>query len=60
VGAQLAGLEIDYSVRRVEEPRVRVPLIDGGGVLPVAARQPLDGGDGAKSVFVPRIVPYTT
>ena len=38
----LASSKINHAVGRVEQPRVGVPLVDGGGEPPVRSRQALD------------------
>ena len=45
LGARTSRAQIDDSVRRVDEPRVRVPLISGRGEPAVGSRKGDNGGD---------------
>jgi hypothetical protein len=46
VSAHVAGLKIDGAARRVEQPRIGVPILGDGSVPPIDAGKTLDGRDG--------------
>jgi hypothetical protein len=47
--ARLASLQVHHAGRRVQKPRVRVPLIDGRSKPPVGLGEPFHSGHGLRA-----------
>src|SRR5262245_38196098 len=44
--SHLAGVQIEYSGGRVQEPRISIPLVTGRGEPPVGLGEPIHSGNG--------------